>query len=76
MLKAVGAIRGRMPWPGDLRAGPMHGVPSLQLKTWVRLASRPWYTTKNAQDEAGSRPILSLTAFRSRCLQPKYRSVV
>src|SRR3954453_1931671 len=31
---------------------------------------------ENAQDEAGSRPILSLTAFRSRCLQPKYRSVV
>jgi hypothetical protein len=27
-----------MPLPGDLRAGPMHRVPSLQWKTWVRLA--------------------------------------
>lgn len=37
-LRAVGDILGRMPLPGDLRAGPMHRVPSLQWKTWVRLA--------------------------------------
>lgn len=37
-LRAVGDLLGRMPLPGDLRAGPMHRVPSLQWKTWVRLA--------------------------------------
>lgn len=37
-LRAVGEVLGRMPLPGDLRAGPMHRVPSLQWKTWVRLA--------------------------------------
>lgn len=37
-LEAVGTILGRMPLPGDLAGGPMHRVPSLQWKTWVRLA--------------------------------------
>jgi site-specific DNA-cytosine methylase len=38
-LQSVGAVLGRMPMPGDIeRAGPMHRVPSLQWKTWVRLA--------------------------------------
>ncbi|HGM4498223.1 TPA: DNA cytosine methyltransferase [Pseudomonas aeruginosa] len=38
-LRAVGDILGRMPLPGDIdAAGPMHRVPSLQWKTWVRLA--------------------------------------
>ncbi|HBO2681617.1 DNA cytosine methyltransferase [Pseudomonas aeruginosa] len=38
-LRAVGDILGRMPLPGDINAaGPMHRVPSLQWKTWVRLA--------------------------------------
>lgn len=37
-LRAVGTVLGRMPLPGDLIAGPMHRVPSLQWKTWVRLA--------------------------------------
>lgn len=37
-LQAVGSVLGRMPLPGDLRAGPMHRVPQLQWKTWVRLA--------------------------------------
>jgi len=37
-LKAVGDILGRMPVPGDLRGGPMHRIPSLHWKTWVRLA--------------------------------------
>jgi site-specific DNA-cytosine methylase len=37
-LRAVGEILGRMLLPGDLRAGPMHRIPSLQWKTWVRLA--------------------------------------
>lgn len=37
-LRGVGEVLGRMPLPGDLRAGPMHRVPALQWKTWVRLA--------------------------------------
>ncbi len=37
-LQAVGDVLGRMPLPGDLRAGPMHRIPRLQWKTWVRLA--------------------------------------
>ncbi|EML8065868.1 DNA cytosine methyltransferase [Pseudomonas aeruginosa] len=38
-LRAVGDILGRMPLPGDIdAAGPMHRVPALQWKTWVRLA--------------------------------------
>lgn len=37
-LRAVGDVLGRMPLPGDSLAGPMHRVPALQWKTWVRLA--------------------------------------
>lgn len=37
-LRAVGDILGDMPLPGDELAGPMHRVPRLQWKTWVRLA--------------------------------------
>lgn len=37
-LQAVGTVLDRMPLPGDLTAGPMHRVPNLQWKTWVRLA--------------------------------------
>lgn len=38
-LQSVGSVLGRMPLAGDVeRAGPMHRVPALQWKTWVRLA--------------------------------------
>lgn len=37
-LRGVGEIIGKLPVPGDLRAGPMHRMPALQWKTWVRLA--------------------------------------
>ncbi|WP_129138828.1 DNA cytosine methyltransferase [Modicisalibacter coralii] len=37
-LRAVGQVLGEMPLPGDELAGPMHRVPRLQWKTWVRLA--------------------------------------
>ena len=38
-LQAVGTVLSRMPFAGDVeRAGPMHRVPALQWKTWVRLA--------------------------------------
>ncbi|GAB7544044.1 hypothetical protein CS8_037160 [Cupriavidus sp. 8B] len=37
-LQGVGTVLGRMPRQGDPAGGPMHRVPSLQWKTWVRLA--------------------------------------
>lgn len=37
-LRAVGEILGHMPLPGDPAGGPMHRVPALNWKTWVRLA--------------------------------------
>ncbi|MCS0497910.1 DNA cytosine methyltransferase [Ancylobacter sp. MQZ15Z-1] len=38
-LRGVGEILEKLPLPGDeTRGGPMHRVPSLQWKTWVRLA--------------------------------------
>ena len=37
-LRGVGEVLGRMPLPGDPAAGPMHRVPALQWRTWVRLA--------------------------------------
>lgn len=37
-LRAVGEILGQLPLPGDSAAGPMHRLPRLQWKTWVRLA--------------------------------------
>jgi len=37
-LRAVGDVLSKMAMPGDLSAGPMHRVPALQWKTWVRLA--------------------------------------
>ncbi|MGL6245666.1 DNA cytosine methyltransferase [Pseudomonas sp.] len=36
--QAVGTVLDRMPLPGDPAGGPMHRVPNLQWKTWVRLA--------------------------------------
>ncbi|AOZ06745.1 DNA cytosine methyltransferase [Cupriavidus malaysiensis] len=37
-LQGVGTVLGRMPLPGATAGGPMHRVPALQWKTWVRLA--------------------------------------
>lgn len=37
-LRAVGDVLGLMPMPGEACAGPMHRVPSLQFRTWIRLA--------------------------------------
>lgn len=36
-LRGVGEILDKLPLPGDQLAGPMHRMPSLQWKTWVRL---------------------------------------
>lgn len=37
-LRSVGEVLGRMHLPGDPAAGPMHRIPRLAWKTWVRLA--------------------------------------
>ncbi|ESQ89979.1 DNA methyltransferase [Asticcacaulis sp. AC460] len=37
-LRGVGEVLDLMPLPGDPAGGPMHRIPSLQWKTWVRLA--------------------------------------
>ncbi len=37
-LQAVGSVLGRMPMPSVELGGPMHRLPALQWKTWVRLA--------------------------------------
>lgn len=37
-LRAVGDVLGKMHLPGDPLAGPMHRIPALHWKTWVRLA--------------------------------------
>lgn len=37
-LRAVGELLDRMPLPADPAGGVMHRMPSLQWKTWVRLA--------------------------------------
>lgn len=37
-LRAVGDVLGKIPVPGNGIGGPMHRVPALQWKTWVRLA--------------------------------------
>lgn len=37
-LRGVGEILEQLPMPGDESAGPMHRLPSLQWRTWVRLA--------------------------------------
>ncbi len=40
-LKTIGDIIGPMPLPDDESAGPMHRLPRLQWKTWVRIALIP-----------------------------------
>lgn len=37
-LRAVGDVLDKFPMPADPAAGPMHRLPALQWKTWVRLA--------------------------------------
>lgn len=37
-LRGVGEVIGKLPLPGDPAGGPMHRVPALQWRTWVRLA--------------------------------------
>ena len=57
-LVSVGTVLGRMPLAGDVAAaGPMHRVPALQWKTWVRLAfveaGKDWRSLNRLQVENG-----------------------
>ncbi len=70
-LRAVGDILGRMPLPGDIEAaGPMHRVPSLQWRTWVRLAlvraGSDWCSLNELAIEDGH--------LRDLVIVPEYRS--
>jgi site-specific DNA-cytosine methylase len=70
-LQAVGSVLGRMPLAGDIdRAGPMHRVPALQWKTWVRLAfveaGSDWRSLNRLQVEDG--------VLRDYLIVPEYRS--
>jgi site-specific DNA-cytosine methylase len=40
-LRGVGEVIGKLPLPADPIAGPMHRIPELQWKTWLRLALVP-----------------------------------
>lgn len=40
-LKSIGDVIGPLPMPDDPAGGPMHRLPRLQWKTWVRLALIP-----------------------------------
>ncbi|QBR32963.1 MULTISPECIES: DNA cytosine methyltransferase [Pseudomonas] len=70
-LKSVGSILGRMPLAGDIEAaGPMHRVPALQWKTWVRLAlvtaGKDWRSLNNLAIEDGY--------LRDLVIVPEYRA--
>ncbi len=70
-LRAVGDILGRMPMPGDIdAAGPMHRIPSLHWKTWVRLslveAGSDWRSLNKLAIEDGY--------LRDLIIVPEYRS--
>lgn len=58
-LRSVGEILSRLPLAGDVEAaGPMHRIPALQWKTWVRLAfveaGSDWRSLNNLTIENGS----------------------
>lgn len=69
-LRAVGDILGRMPLAGDIeQAGPMHRVPALQWKTWVRLAlveaGKDWRSLNDLVIEDGNlRDLIIVPQFR------------
>lgn len=37
-VRGVGEVIGELPMPDDARGGPMHALPRLQWRTWIRLA--------------------------------------
>ena len=69
-LRAVGDILGDMLMPGDNLAGPMHRIPRLQWKTWVRLAfveaGSDWRSLNKLAVEDGN--------LRDYLIVPEYRA--
>ncbi|WP_085598170.1 MULTISPECIES: DNA cytosine methyltransferase [unclassified Pseudomonas] len=70
-LRGVGEILGRMPLAGDIElAGPMHRVPALHWKTWVRLAlvepGKDWRSLNRLNVEDGF--------LRDFLIVPEYRA--
>lgn len=69
-LQAVGTVLDRMPLPGDPAGGPMHRVPALLRKTWVRLAfveaGKDWRSLNRLNVEDGQ--------LRDYLIVPEYRS--
>ncbi|VVP05582.1 hypothetical protein PS838_03051 [Pseudomonas fluorescens] len=70
-LKSIGSILSRMPMAGDAEtAGPMHRVPTLQWKTWVRLAlltaGKDWCSLNDLVIENGY--------LRDLVIVPEYRA--
>ena len=57
-LRAVGDVLGKLPIPGHGIGGAMHRVPSLQWKTWVRLAfveaGKDWRSLNRLKVEDGN----------------------
>ena len=56
-LASVGSVLDRLPMPGASIAGPMHTMPALQWRTWVRLAfveaGSDWRSLKRLDVEDG-----------------------
>lgn len=54
-IRSIGEVIGPLPMPGDPAGGPMHRLPRLQWKTWVRLALIPaggdWRDLENIAPE-------------------------
>lgn len=54
-VKSIGEIIGPLPMPDDIKAGPLHRLPKLQWKTWMRLALIPaggdWRDLENIKPE-------------------------
>ncbi|WP_051516834.1 DNA cytosine methyltransferase [Herbaspirillum sp. RV1423] len=69
-LQGVGTVLGRMPLPGAEAGGPMHRVPNLQWKTWVRLAfveaGSDWRSLNKLAVEGG--------VLRDYLIVPEYRN--
>lgn len=69
-LRPISDIISRMRLPGDPEAGPMHRVPALQWKTWVRLAfveaGKDWRSLNRLTVDNGK--------LRDYLVVPEYRS--
>lgn len=68
-LQAVGTVLDRMPLPGEAVGGPMHRMPRLQWKTWVRLA----FVEAGSDWRSLNRLVVENGALRDYLIVPEYR---